>query len=258
MAGSDLKVILDFSPLIKSLQQLENLKAPIKKSLEALAMGAFEEAIILVNKKFPKDAENKLYLENLEFKKNTTGGFDKFLIIWHEPLMYLEEGRKATDMRDTHLKGKKYVRIPFLHSKNFKPTMDSKKAAAIKEIKTAMKANKIPITKTLLDGKGMPILSSLSSPKAAATIKNVSSAFKGSVSGKSILNNLNIYQTKNKNGGIDKTYMTFRTLSENSKASWIIPARPPADIYNETFKWIETHYQTFLDQAVRDINLIIA
>jgi hypothetical protein len=124
-----------------------------------------------------------------------------------------------------------------------------------------MKENKIPLTKPILDKSGKPVISSPSSPRAAAMIKKVNSAYKGSVSGKSVLNNLNIYQTERTNRAgnkvIDRQYFTFRTLSKNSKAKWTIPARDGIKVFDEIFKWVNENYKKFLDEQLKNIELII-
>ncbi|HMG15263.1 MAG TPA: hypothetical protein VK590_07455, partial [Saprospiraceae bacterium] len=98
-------------------------------------------------------------------------------------------------------------------------------------------------------------------PRAAAMIKKVNSAYKGSVSGQSHLNNLNVYQSEriNRQGNksIDRTYMTFRTLSRKSKAKWIIPGKPGINIFDDIYKWIEQNYSKFLDEQLRNLEIII-
>ena len=261
MASGDVKVELNLEPLIKSIKQLDSLKKPINDSLFKLATAAFQQGLAFANQKLKKDPEHKLYLDSYHIEKNSSGGYDRYLIILEEPALYIEDGSGDIDMRKTHLKGREYLRIPFKHKGGPPAKMNSKQDAVMKEIKQAMKDNKISIGKPIMDKAGNPILSSKINPKPAATMRNVKSAFKGSVSGQSILNNMNIYQTPRtkKTGGtaIDKTFITYRTLSKNSKAKWVIPGKPGLNIFNEIYKWIEQNYQSYLDDALKSVNLVV-
>lgn len=259
MANNEIKVTINVEPLIKTIKQLSELKKPINQSIERLAMAAFDQAVALVNQKLKSDRERGIYLKNLHFEKNKTGGFDKYLIILDEPALYIEDGHPDIDMKKTHLKGRDYVRIPFKHKE--KGSEKNKQNDMMREIKTALKENKIPITKPILDKKGSAILSTKENPRAAAMIKRVNSNYKGSVSGQSFLNNLNVYQTERTNRAgnkvIDKTYMTFRTLSKNSKAKWVIPGKPGINVFDDIYKFIETNYQKFLDEQLKNLEVTI-
>lgn len=261
MASNDIKVTLNLEPLIKTIKQLQELKKPINQSIERLAMAAFDQAVSLANQKLKSDRERNLFLQNLHFEKNKMGGFDSYLIILEEPAMFIEDGAPAIDMRKTHLKGRKYVRIPFKHPGKEIPGMKDKQQNLVREIKTAMKENKMPLTKPIVNSKGSPIISTPEKPRAAALIKKVNSMYKGSRSGKSILDNLTVYQTERTNNRgnktIDRQYMTFRTLSNESNAEWKIPAKKGVDIFSEIYKWIEISYSKFLDDQLKNLELTI-
>ncbi len=261
MAADNIKVVVNVEPLLKTINSLKELKKPINQSIERLAMAAYNQAIALVNQKLKSDREKGIYLKNLHFEKNSTGGFNTYLIILNEEALFIEDGAPDQDMRKTHLKNRDYVRIPFKHSDKVPAGEKSKQSDIVREIKTAMKENKIPLTKAIVDKNGNPVLSAPGQPRAAAMIKKINSAYKGSVSGQSILNNLNVYQTEriNRAGNktIDRTYLTFRTLSKNSSAKWIIPGKPGIKIFDEVYKWIETSYQKFMDEQLKNLELII-
>ncbi len=259
--ADNVKVTINVEPLLKTIQNLKELKKPINQSIERLSMAAYNQAIALVNQKLKSDRERGIYLKNLHFEKNSTGGFNTYLIILDEEALFIEDGHPDQDMRKTHLKGREYVRIPFKHSDKVPSGEKSKQGDILREIKTAMKENKVPLTKTILDKSGAPILSTPASPRAAAMIKKVNSVYKGSVSGKSILNNLNVYQTERTNRAgnkaIDRTYLTFRTLSKNSKAKWVIPGKPGINVFDEIYKWIEQNYNKFMDEQLKNLEIII-
>ena len=51
--------------------------------------------------------------------------------------------------------------------------------------------------------------------------------------------------------------MTFRTLSKNSKAKWVIPGKPGVNIFDDIFKWLESNYSKFLDEQLKNLEVTI-
>ncbi len=137
--------------------------------------------------------------------------------------------------------------------------MSQQQSKLFTDIKVAMKQNNIPLKKPITDNTGKPVLSTATKPRAAAMIKNVESSIKGSASGESVLNRLNIYQTasKNRNGKdvINKTMLTFRTLSKNSKSPWQIPARDGIKVLDQVYQWLQSNYERILSESLKNMQI---
>ena len=82
---------------------------------------------------------------------------------------------------------------------------------------------------------------------------------KGVASGESVLNRLNVYQTASKNRAgkdvINKTMMTFRTLSKNSKSPWLIPARDGIHVLDQVYAWLQSNYERILAESLKNMEI---
>lgn len=249
-------VKFDFSQLEKEIRNLAKLEEKINTSIGNLAKAAYLQAIALAKQKL--HSTQNLYLENLKFETTTSGQYASYLIILNEPAVWIDDGHGEIDMRKTHLKGRDKLIIPFTHKKEGmqKSTMSPTQQGLYQEIKNSLKQNKMSLSKPINDPFGKPVLSSPGKPRAAAMIAKVASQKKGSMSGESVLNRLHIYQSEQKKTGkVSKTFMTFRTLSEDSKAEWIIPAYKAQKILDETYNWILTNYNKFLEEGLANLKI---
>jgi hypothetical protein len=262
---ADFGIQFDLSELEKEFNFFKDINKHLNKAIEKLAGEAYEKAIQFVqqgpSKLTSRQAE---YLKNLEFKKEGSGKDAMYIIILHEPAMWIEEGVKAHNMKDTHLKGKDKVIIPFNHNKrNAKGEVQSsmmapKQQDLYKEVKSFLKKNKVSLNKPINDNSGKPIISSPGNIKPAASFGKVPSKTVGKNSGESVLNRLNVYQhaTKDKSGKsqITSTAMTFRTVSKNSEG-WDVPDLKAALILDKVYSWILENYEKILMEQLPDLIL---
>ncbi len=256
---ADFGIQFDLSQLEKEFNFFKDINKHLNKAVENLAGQAYEQAIKLTQTGSKKlTSRQALYLKNLEFKKEGSGKDAIYIIVLHEPAMWIEEGVKAHNMKDTHLNGKKKVIIPFNHNKSQPSMMAPKQQELFKEVKSFLKKNKVSLNKPINDNSGKPIISSPGNVKPAASFSKVPSKTVSKQSGESVLNRLNVYQhaTKDKAGKskITSTAMTFRTLSENSEG-WDVPDLKAALILDEVYSWILENYEKILMEQLPDLIL---
>lgn len=246
---------LDLQPFKDQIDKIKNIDSVLKASLESLSTQAYGEAIRLVQEKLRSN--RNLYLENLSMKKQGNNNSPEYVIILREKALWIEEGLPARNLKDTHLKGKQSVVIPFTHNKNQQSLMSDKQFLIYGEIKDALRKEKISLAKPIRNSNGTAVISTVKKVTPAATLVNVPSYFKSKSTGQSILNNLQIYQhqTAGKNPKIKKTLMTFRTMSKNSKG-WDVPALKGAKILDEVYQWILDNYSRIITQHIQRINLL--
>lgn len=248
MADFDLK--FDLSELEKEFNFIKNINKHLSKAMDNLSGQAYEKAIELAQQKLKSRRDT--YLKNLSFKKEGSGDDTIYYIILHEDALWIEDGVPAHNMKDTHLKGKDKVIIPFEHSKGQPSMMPQKQKELHGEVKNFLKQNKIALNgKPIKDTSGQPILSSPGNVKPAATFGSVPSKHVSKKTGESVLNRLNVYQTSIKDSKgkekITKTAITFRTLSRNSDDSeWNVPELKPVHILDEVYTWILENYEKIL------------
>jgi hypothetical protein len=250
----DLK--FDLSQLEKEFGFYKNINKHLADAIDNLAGQAYEKAIELAQQKLK--SRRDIFLNNLEFKKEGSGNNAVYVILLNDGGMWVEDGVPAHNMKDTHLKGKDKVIIPFNHNKMQPSMMPPKQQQLYKEVKSFLKKQKMPLGKTINDNSGKPILSSPGNVKPAATFNNVPSSIKSKKSGESVLNRLNVYQTatQGKDGKqkITKTAMTFRTLSKNSgDDEWNVPDLKAAHILDEVYSWILQNYEKILMEKLPDL-----
>ncbi len=256
--GNSFNVNFNFSELEKEIQNLAGIEAKVNKSIENLAKGAFNQAIAIAKQKL--HATYQMFLDNWHLEIDSTGRFTAYILILKEKAVFVDDGHPELKLKETHLNGKDSVIIPFTHKKEgmLSSTMSQQQQNLYQEIKQSMSKNKIPLQNPIKDKFGAAILSTSAKPRAAAMIASVASQKVGSQSGESVLNRLHIYQHQNKSTGqINKTMMTFRTMSKDGKASWIVPARESRHILDQTYQWILDNYTKFLDQAIANMKVTI-
>jgi hypothetical protein len=252
----DLK--FDLSQLEKEFNFFKNINKQLSNAMDNLAGQAYEKAIELAQEKLKSRRDP--FLNNLEFKKEGSGDRAVYIIVLHDAGLWVEEGVEAHNMKDTHLKGKDKVVIPFNHNKMQSSMMPQKQQQLYKEVKSFLKKQKISMTKPINDNSGKPIISSPGAVKPAASFSKVPSSIKSKKSGESVLNRLNVYQhsTQGKDGKqkVSKTAMTFRTLSKNSGDNeWNVPDLKAANILDEVYSWILENYEKILMEQLPDLIL---
>jgi len=233
------KLDIDISELTKEFDE-------IKKDVQKALQDGAESLSNMVHAKVQEMATDKLNTRAKEYKENVT--FEEvqkgvWVVTLLEPALWIEEGLKPYDMKETHLAknakvgkdGKRYKHIPFDKAKP--PSQQSESANKLtNEIKEHLRANKIPFRKIELNESGSPRLGllhkfSLPSDKPSARSKDPS------------LKNVQIYQTKDSTGNIRRDIMTFRTISDNSD-NWQHPGLDAVKIFDEAYKWAEQEWTT--------------
>ncbi len=246
----------DLSELEREFNFFKDITKHLSDSLENLAAEAYERAVQIANEKLTSRRAD--YLGALKFYKDKAN--DVYVIELNQSAMWIEEGIHLHNMKQTHLKGKDSVIIPFNHNKNIPSMMSSKQQQTYGEIKSFLRKQKVSLTKPIKDTSGAPILSSPGNVKPAASFNKIPSKTVSKKSGESVLNRMQIYQheTKDKQGNskISKTMITFRTLSKNSKDSeWNVPAQDGVLILDRVYDFILQNYQEILMKSLPDLIL---
>ena len=238
MSDKYLNLDIDLNELAK---EFDSIKDEVQKALKDGA----ESLAHMTHAKVNEIATEKLNTRAKEYKDNVTfEEVDKgvWVVTLLEPAMWIEEGLKPYDMKETHLAknakvgkdGQRYKHIPFEHSK--KPSEQSEKAQAITtEIKQELKARKIPFRKLELGKDGSPRVGllhrfSVDSGKPSARSKSPA------------LQNVAVYQNKDKSGTVRRDIMTFRTISDKSD-NWQHPGVQAAKIFEEAYAWAESTWE---------------
>lgn len=245
----------DLSQLEKEFSFFNDINKRLENAIETLAAQAYGQAIKLTQEQLT--SRRNTFLENLSFSKEGSGKDAVYVIILNAKAMWIEEGHEAFNLKDT-LKGETSRVVPFKHNSNQPSLQSAKQQQAYSEIKSFLKKNKVSLSKPITNQAGQPILSSPGNVRPAATFSKVPSSTVSKKSGESILNRMNIYQheTTGKGGqkSIQKSIMTFRTVSQNSDTSeWNIPPLKAAKIMDQTYQWILENYEKIISEALVDI-----
>jgi len=236
--GKHLNFDIDMEELTKEFDSIkEEVAKALQDGAESLANMTHAKVNELATDKLNTRA--KTYKDNVTFEEVDKGVWVVTLL---EPAMWIEEGLQPYDMKDTHLAknakvgkdGQRYKHIPFEHSK--KPSEQSEKAQSItNEIKSELKARKIPFRKLELGKDGSPRVGllhrfSVDSGKPSARSKSPT------------LQNVQVYQNKTASGAVRKDIMTFRTISDKSD-NWQHPGTQAAKIFEEAYSWAESTWE---------------
>jgi hypothetical protein len=238
MSNKYLKLDIDIAEITKEFESIK------KEVAEAVQTGAEALANMLHSKinELATDELNtraKLYKENVTFEEVQKGVWVVTLL---QPALWVEEGQQPYDMKETHLAknakvgkdGSRYKAIPFDKAKP--PSQQSDSANKVTDqIKTHLKANKIPFRKLELDDKGSPRLGllhkfSLDSDRPSARSKSPG------------LQNVSIYQTKDSTGNVRRDLLTFRVISDKSN-NWQHPGNQPVNLFNKALTWAEKEWE---------------
>jgi hypothetical protein len=166
-----------------------------------------------------------------------------------EEALWLEEGRSKGFMDEllkgpnvkTSKEGHKYRSIPFEHSTKVTDSMSDDKKEEIENLKKFLRSEGVGHSKTralALDEKGSPRIGRIHS----FDIKNMRDGKKKSAQKLSPnLQGVSVYQSENpKTGRVERSIMTFRTISEKHKGSkWEHPGRKGEKILDDTFKYVQ-------------------
>jgi len=239
MNNKYLNLNIDINELTK---EFDSIKKEVQKAIQdgAEALATMTHAKINELATDELNTRAKEYKENLTFEEVQKG---IWIVTMLEPGLWVEEGLKPYDMKETHLAknakvgkdGKRYKHIPFDKAKP--PSQQSESANKLtNQIKEHLRANKIPFRKIELNENGSPRLGllhkfSLPSDKPSARSKDPS------------LKNVQIYQTKDSTGNIRRDVMTFRTISDNSD-NWQHPGVEAVKLFEKALTWAEREWET--------------
>lgn len=238
---------------IKSSDIAKELEDKIKKKLEkdmqdvikTLGKSAVKHAEELAQKQLPNSL-NKIYKDNLYMEQISDTIIEVGI---RQEALWIEEGRKEGFMKElldspkakTNKEGKKYTVVPFEHSTQTTDSMSTDKKEEVENLKKFLKSEGIRYSKTralALDDNGSPRIGRIHS----FDIKAMRDGKKKSAQKLSPnLQGLSVYQRENpKTGRVERSIMTFRTISQKHKGSkWEHPGRKPAEILDDTFKYIQ-------------------
>jgi len=253
---SGFKLDINFDQFRQQLSKISGIENIFLNALDVVAVQAYSEAVRLAQNKLR--STRNLYLENLILEKPKSKKNPVYIIVLRDKATWIEEGVPAHNLKKTHLKNRNSVVIPFKHNQNIPSLMSSKQQVIYNEIKKTLKKEKISLKNPITNTQGVPVISTVKKIIPAAIITDVPSQFKSKQTGKSILNNLTIYQheTKTPKGkSVQKTIMTFRTLNKNSKG-WDIPELKGVKILDEVFSWILENYLKIITEQLIRINLL--
>jgi hypothetical protein len=238
------KISIDASKIASAFKEVkEEIEQDILKGVDGLAA--------MTTAKIDEMAAEKLHTTLNQFQK----GFKTEEIAPHvhlltidESALWIEEGISAgTDMKDALLKnaptnprtGNKSRAIPFEHSKA-PSQMDSYAQSLVTQIRTELKARKIPFKKIETGYGGNPRLGKLHSfsiPSAPPTSRANTDA----------LSRVTIYQRKNQSTGkVQRDIMTFRTVSSGpaSAGKWIHPGYDAQHFFEKAYEWALKEWET--------------
>lgn len=230
---SDLKFFLNVEELASVFGDLKKeVESALTQGVEKLAAMTHAATAELANKEL--HSSRKTYLDNLDFKEISKG---LWVVSLDEPALFIEEGRKSGSMVDDLLRnnakiskdGNRYKVIPFEHSKA--PSQQTPQAQQLTaQIKVALKAQGVNFKKLEYNADGSPKLGKLHSmnlPSARPTSAASHPAFDG----------LTIYQTKTASGSVRRDVMTFRVVSDGSKAKnkWLHPGLEAKNFMDRAF-----------------------
>jgi hypothetical protein len=235
----DLKFTVDINQLSKQLNKVqEEVQSEIVKAVGNLAKAANEKVRELASEKLK--SSSKKFNDALTFEEITT---NVWVITLDETMAWREDGLESYDMKPGLLKngaktsksGNKYKSIPFSHGSGKYVPSNSKSSQFISLLKTELKKRNIPYKNIEMGHDGQPKLGKLH------TIKDINSPRPTKSSSKGIYHGLNVYQTKNSKGSIDRSFMTFRTVSDGpaSNGKFIHPGISGAKIFDEVLAWVE-------------------
>lgn len=238
-----LKINIDASAIAKAFKDVkEEIEKDILQGVDGLAA--------MTTAKIDEMAAEKLHTTLSTFQK----GFKTQEIAPHvhlltidESALWIEEGLSpGKDMKPDLLKdapinprtGLKSRAIPFEHSKA-PSQMNPYAQGLVSQIKTALKAKKIPFKKLETGKDGNPRLGKLHSfsiPSAPPTSRATTDA----------LARVTIYQKQNRTTGkVHRDIMTFRTVSSgpSSEGKWIHPGYDAQHFFEKAYEWALTEWE---------------
>jgi truncated hemoglobin YjbI len=229
-----MKCNFDFSEIKQTLEELSKFSENQKEIMDKLAAETHAFIMNLANSEL-NSSKNK-YLDNLELIEEN----GVKIIVLREPAMWIEEGKKQgsmvpgfmdSDKAKTGKDGKKYLVIPFEHSKNSQD-QNSKAKSLTDSIKVEMKQRGIEWGGIQKTKKGKEI-------KGLTNSFNVSLKNASNEKSASYLRGVRVYQSRDKKTKkMQQSVMTFRIAKEDSDG-WIHPGTEAVDFFEKAMDYID-------------------
>jgi hypothetical protein len=234
---SNLRFFVNAEAIAQEFGELKKeIEEAITQGVKQVASMTYAKTQELASEKL--HSTRQIYLDNLEFQEIEN---NIWVVSLDQPALWIEEGRKAGDMTEDLLRknaktakdGSKYKAIPFDHAKA--PSQTSASALMfVNQIKSELKARKIPYKKIEYNSDGSPRLGRLHTIKDISSLKPSARASHGALDG------LAIYQRKLPSGKVRRDIMTFRVVSSKHKGSkWIHPGSDGKKFMDEALEWAE-------------------
>lgn len=226
--------------IVKDLKEMkEDAKKALEDGVRLAAMQTHQYIADLATQKLTTTRQT--YLDNLEFKEIAD---NVYIVALNKPAMWIEEGMKPHSMVDDLLKngahqGKngRYKAIPFKHNKA-PSQMNPFSRNLLAKIKSTMKQHNIPYKALEMDPMtGKP-------KEGKLHTFNITSPYPSAKASHQALHGLAIYQTKMPGGNVRKDIMTFRTVSDSSKAmgKWFHPGLEEKHFFEKAVEWMEQEW----------------
>jgi hypothetical protein len=156
-------------------------------------------------------------------------------------------------------KNGRYIIIPFNHSKGGGAEKTSKAFALNQQLKSAMKKAKIPFRKVETDAQGVPKQGLLHKMDVMTTPQHKKHSKKdqqplghpliSKPEGRSYLQGVRVYQSKNAKGKVEKTNFTFRIAHEkHSGKKWIHPGTSGLHAFDDAEAFAQESWLDFFGE----------
>lgn len=222
------------------VSQFKEFEMEVKQDLERAAanLAAISHAKVVEMAGQELHSSRKQFLDSLDVEEISPG---IWVVSIDEKGLWIEEGLpENVDMKPALLKkgaktsksGTKYKSIPFDHTKP--PSQLSPVSQRIvSEIKSALKREKIPFKKIERNADGSPRTGTLHKMNLGGSIPG-----KGNTGA---LQGLTIKQTMGSNGAINRSIVTFRTVSSGpaSEGKWIHPGVNAKKFLDRALEYID-------------------
>lgn len=247
---SDLKFLINTDELAAAFGDIKiEVEEALNKSAKQLASMTHAKVVEMAQKELSSTREK--YLSQLEFQEIVPG---VWAITLNQPALFIEDGMQPHSMVDDLLRknpkiskdGFRYKHIPFEHSKpSSEQTMQGKQLTS--QLKELFKREGIPFKGIEKNADGSPRIGKLHTLQlggARPTAKATSPAFDG----------VTVYQSMTRQGKVRRDVMTFRTVSDKSKAmgKWFHPGLTAKKFFEKAYDWAEKTWENEILPAVLD------
>jgi hypothetical protein len=232
---------IDIDQIAKELKDTsKQLADDLMAGAEGLALSTHLKVLELSDEKLGSLSEK--YKDNVTYESPMRG---LWIVTLKEPALFIEDSRRSGFMREllegksarTSKDGSKYAIIPFHHDS--KPSQTSHKAQEFaNQLKDEFKKRDIPWKNIEMDENGSPRMGVVHRFDVESARPTKNSKF-------GALHGITVMQNKNAEGGVDRSILTFRTISEKSEqeGSWFNPGREGSKLFDTAGEWCEKEWE---------------